>query len=408
MKKVILLLLCVGMVLSIAACKKTDPSTPSTTVAPTTAPQPEDPTVEPTTQPTTPPDAPGPVLNQPTHAIAMPKVRDSIYAEDGTELFTLSYPEIQLSLNNTAVKDTITRNLQDRMNGALTSASDTKALAQKDFANASYWTPYFIDISYTPTRVDQSVLSLFGNRSSYSGGPHPNLGTESVTYDMQTGIVLSIVDVMESSCNGETLTPLLLEALEPMKSELFYDYDLVIQEQFTDSFSGISQWYFSRTGLCFHFSSYEIAPYSSGTIIAEIPYEKLEGILLAKYMPQTNDAANGSMYGELYASSDDERFTFVSDIKVHHTGMPVVLYSDAPVTNIRIEAGTWYADGSQFVATTTIFAADAISVGKAIKITADLENADTTLRLIYCSGGQEISAFIMLDEIGESVVLAHG
>ncbi len=405
MKKFLLLLLCVGMLLSVTACKKTEEPTPTVTTAPT---QTEEPITEPTTAPTTPPEVENPAQELLTHAVALPKVKDSIYAEDGTELFNLSSPDIQLTVSDATVADTITKNLQDRMSSALSSASDIKALAQNDYANSSYWTPYFVDIGFTPTRVDQAVLSLFGNRSIYSGGPHPNLATESVTYDMKTGIVLSIVDIMESSCNGETLTPLLLEALAPMESELFYDYDLVIQEQFTDSFSGISQWYFSRTGLCFHFSPYEIAPYSSGTIIAEIPYEKLEGILLAKYMPQALDNANGSMYGELYASSDDEKFTFVSDIKVDPVGMPVVLYSDAPVTDIRIEAGSWYADGSQFVTTSTIFAADILSVGSAIKINADFENSDTTLRLIYCSGDQEISAFIMLDEIGESVVLAHG
>lgn len=405
MKKFLLLLLCVGMLLSVTACKKNEEPTPTVTTAPT---QTEEPTTEPTTAPTTPPEVENPAQELLTHAVALPKVKDSIYAEDGTELFNLSTPDIQLTVSDATVADTITKNLQDRMSSALSSASDIKALAQNDYANSSYWTPYFVDIGFTPTRVDQAVLSLFGNRSIYSGGPHPNLATESVTYDMKTGIVLSIVDIMESSCNGETLTPLLLEALAPMESELFYDYDLVIQEQFTDSFSGISQWYFSRTGLCFHFSPYEIAPYSSGTIIAEIPYEKLEGILLAKYMPQAPDNANGSMYGELYASSDDEKFAFVSDIKVDPVGMPVVLYSDAPVTDIRIEAGSWYADGSQFVTTSTIFAADILSVGSAIKITADFENSDTTLRLIYRSGDQEISAFIMLDEIGESVVLAHG
>lgn len=408
MKKFLLLSLCIGILLSMAACNKNEQPAPTGATTPTSSAQPEDPTMEPTVEPTVPPDVEDPAQEQLTHAVALPKVKDSIYAEDGTELFTLSYPEFKLSLRDTAVADIITGNLKDRMGSALSSASDVKTMAQNDFANSAYWTPYFVDISFTPTRVDQAVLSLFGNRSTYSGGPHPNLGTESVTYDMKTGIVLSIVDVMESNCNGQTLTPLLLEALEPMESELFYDYDLVIQEQFTDSFSGISQWYFSRTGLCFHFSPYEIAPYSSGTIIAEVPYEKLDGILLEKYMPKKADNANGSMYGELYASSDDQRFTYVSDVKVDQTGMPVVLYSDAPVTNLRIEAGTWYADGSQFVATSTVFAADILSVGSAIKLTADFENSNTALQLIYRSGDQEISAFIMLDENGESVVLAHG
>ncbi len=405
MKKLLLLLLCVCMILSMAACKNAEPSTP--TEATTVPTQPVEPTVEPTA-PTTPPEVQDPAQELLTHAVALPKIRDSIYAEDGTELFTLSYPEIQLNLGDTNVSDTITCNLQDRMTGALTTASDIKALAQNDFANSAYWTPYFMDISYTPTRVDQAVLSLFGNRSIYSGGPHPNLATESVTYDMRTGIVLSIVDVVENTCTGETMTPLLLEALEPMKTELFYDYDLVIQEQFTDSFSGISQWYFSRNGLCFHFSPYEIAPYSSGTIIAEIPYEKLEGILLAKYMPQSYDNANGSMYGELYATSDEDRFSFIADVMVNQTGMPVVLYSDATVTDVRIELGAWYADGSQYVASSTVFAADVLNVGSAVKLIANLDSSDTTLRLIYRSANQEISAFITLDEIGESVVLAHG
>lgn len=399
MKKLLALLLCICIAMAAAGCaaqQAPDDTAPPTYEGPNVV-------IDSPTEPYHPED-----LSQPMHAIFLPKVREAVLADDGTELFTLSFQKTQLILNGTDIEEVIVGNLQSRMNGILSSAAEIEAQAREDYPQFEYWNSYFIDITYTPTRIDQAVLSLFGNLSTYSGGTHPMLITESVTYDIETGSVLTLGDIVSEDCTGEALSTLILESLAPMNSELYYDYDVVVKDQFSSNFTSISQWYFSRTGLCFHFSPYEIAPYSSGTIIAEIPYHKLEGILLQKYMPVTIMDATGSMYAEMYLDDDAERFAFTAEVELTEEGSEILLYSDDTVTDVRIESGTWYTDGSQYIANSTVFAADAIGIGNAIKLTADLLDESTALRLIYCSDDQEVSAFIMYDETGDSILLAHG
>lgn len=399
MKKLLAAILCICLALSAAACSAQGDFSPETKA--TT--QPPDLIIDSPTEPYHPED-----LTQPMHAIVLPSVTETVFAEDGTALFNLTFQKAQLILNGTDTEEKIVGDLQTRMGQVLSGAPEIESLAQEDYTEAEYWTPYFIAVGYTPTRLDQAVMSLFGNLSSYSGGPHPSLVTDSVTYDLKTGEALTLEDILSESCTAEQLSALVISSLADMKDELYYDYDVVLQERFSGDLQSITDWYFSRTGLCFHFSPYDIAPYSSGTVIAEIPYSELSGILQEQYLPVPVENATGSMYAESFLEDDAERFTFTADVQVHEEGSEILIYSDATVTDVRIETGSWYSDGSQYVSSATIFAADAVGIGNAIRLTADLTDEEMALRLVYRSGEQEVSAFIVYDEAGDSILLAHG
>lgn len=400
MKRILAVLLCVCLALSAVGCAS-DPV--DITTEPTSATAPSM-VIEPTTEPYISPD-----IIEPMHAIVMPTVTENTLADDGTVIFTRSYQQIKLILNGAESETIIASDLQARMNGVLSGAADIETYAKEDYQLApEYWSPYFIDVTYTPTRIDRSVISLFANHSSYSGGPHPSLITESVTYDLTTGAVLTLGDILVDGYTGTDLCALIIEALAPMSDDLHYDYETSLQDRFSGDYSNVASWYFSGTGLCFHFSPYDIAPYSSGTIIATIPYEDLNGVLNDQYLPAEPLEATGSMYAELYLPDDSERFSFTADVEIEKDGTQLVLYPDATVTNVRIESGTWYSDGSQYVPVSTVFAADSIGLGNAIVITADLSETAPVLRLVYQSGDQEVSAFIVYDAEGDSILLAHG
>ena len=347
-------------------------------------------------------------LQQPMHAIVMPTVSQDTLADDGTVLFTRSYQRIQLILNGSDVETVIASDLEKRMNSTLSGSAEIESFAREDYTDPEFWTPYFTDISYTPTRIDQSVLSLFCNYSSFSGGIHPSLVTESVTYDLSTGNSLKLGDILIDSYSGADLSTLISSILAPVSDELYYDYETYLQDIFSVNLNNISNWYFSRTGLCFHFEPYEIAPYSSGTITATIPYGDLNGILREQYLPEELPEATGSMYAEAFLADDVERFTFLAEVELNTNGTEILLHPDATVTDVRIETGIWYADGSRYIPVSTVFAADSVGLGNGILITADLSEDAPVLRLVYSSGGQEVSAFIVYDEAGDAILLAHG
>lgn len=343
----------------------------------------------------------------PMHAISLPTVKETVTADDGTVLFSLSFQQAQVFLQNTLTEEKIINQLQARTGSILPDADLISAQAQLDYTGNEYWSEYFIDIAYTPTRLDHAVLSLFGNSSSYSGGPHPSLTTDSVNFDLQSGEVLFLEDILTTQCNPSSLYQMVLNSLAGQENDLYYDYADALGDRFTGELHNIQDWYFSRSGLCFHFAPYDIAPYSSGTIIAELPYSTLEGILDPKYFPAEASKANGSMYAITAPSEYSERFAHLLPVCLQENGTEIFLYPDATVTDVRIESGFRYPDSNQYISTSTLFAASAVNVGDAVQLTADLSNEDSILRLIYHSGDQEYSTFIVYNADDHTVTLSH-
>lgn len=395
MKKLLAGFLSACLTLSIAGCG----TAPTGNSAPTTVPEPDVTGSSPTEI------SQEQVVDRSMHALALPTVREEIFSDDGTLLFSLSYQKTDVIVNDETAQETILGDLQTRIGGILTEADQIYAAAQLDYPEAEYWSHYFIDFSYTPTRLDQEILSLFGNQTSYSGGAHPSLITDSVTYDLKTGQVLELKDILCSGYNQDTLCNLLLKSLEGKAAELSYDYQQIVTERFTGDAANIQDWYFSRSGLCFHFPPYDIAPYSSGTIIAELPYTELTGLLREEYFPTQTEASTGSMYAHVDSAETSARFDFVTDVVLAESSTPIILYSDASVTNLRIEIGTQLEDSNTFISSGVVFMADQVSIGDAIRIYADFTDISNLLRLVYYSGDHEVSALISLDSTTNNVIL---
>ena len=340
------------------------------------------------------------------HALALPTVKEEVCSDDGTLLFTLSFQNASVDLGNNKIAELVTGDLQSRTDGILSDADHICENAMNDQPEHPDWTPYFLDVSYTPTRLDQVLLSLCCNQVSYSGGAHPFVYTDSVTYDLQTGSPLQLVDIFKDNFGNDVLCALVLKALEPKSAELSYHYQETVTQQFTSGDEMKDDWYFSRNGLCFHFSPYEIAPYSVGTVIAEIPYSELSGILLEQYFPSMTENTTGSMYAEAYTEETAQRFQRITDIRLNEKSTPILLYPDATVTDLRIEIGTHLEGDPKFIATSVVFAADTISIGEAIRVFAAPSQEDTLLRLVYHSNNREVSSLISSDITTGNIVLS--
>lgn len=395
MKKLLAFMTAGCLALGLSGCTAVQPQKSPASLPPVTAPTEVSPVIEPID------------IDSSMYAIVLSPTKETVAADDGTCLFSLSFQSTQILLQNQALEERIIGDLQTRTAPVLSYAEQIEAQAHLDYTGDSYWSEYFIDISYTPTRLDQAVLSLFGNAFSYSGGPHPSLMTTSVNYDLQTGDVMFLDDILTPECSSDTLYQMVLNSLSDQADELYYDYADALGDRFTGELHSIQDWYFSRNGLCFHFAPYDIAPYSSGTIIAELPYHSLTGILKEQYLPQVPLEATGSMYAETYLEDDSERFTFIAHVPLVENGTEVLLYPDASVTDLRIETGTLYSDSNQYIPGATVFAANIMNVGDAIRLTADWNEPDTLFRLIYRSNDQEFSAFITYDDIGDSILLTN-
>ena len=229
-------------------------------------------------------------------AVSVPTVTEATKDDDGTVVFEYTYQYMSLVHEKPDVADKIILDFLNRVDATRTHAETVAQSAKNAYTgNSSNWIAYLYHLTYSPTRIDSAVLSLFGNNAVYSGAVHPERACVSASYDMVTGDVLTLASIMAKDAKTEDICNLVLENLAARKKELYLypGYENTVKQRFTTDPSIDEAWYFSPSGLCFYFAPYEIAPYSSGVVTVEIPYEKLTAILHTAYLPAVRQNVQG-------------------------------------------------------------------------------------------------------------------
>lgn len=385
MKRIFALFLSVCLILCLSACGKVpaEDTTPTETAAATTAAT----TVPPETTVSTADTEYIPDFT----AISMPLVREETYAQDGTLLFTYTYQNVFPMLLNPEAAEAVSLDLLNRIDTSRSLAESVKSMAQTDYPNAgSGWTPYYCSVYYNTMRFDSYILSLFGDQVSYQGGTHPSRQCVSTTYDLRTGKALGFSDILGST---ENLSRLIIDALAPQASSLYGDYETIITNRFAGEDAWTENWYLSDMGLCIFFSPYDIAPYASGTIVAEIPYESLAGVFTQEYFPPARSDFQGTLGVTFLKEADLSRFNQFAEVILDQSGDQYLLYPDSRVYDIRIEKGSYY--GSYFVPDATVFAAETIAPGEGIMVQTATDDNSINLRVSYHNGSETVSFFLL-------------
>ena len=356
MRKHLLALLSVIFALSMAAC------------TPTNAPSVQD------TSPSTPPST-SPTITEDTplhtfYALSVPVETENTTHDDGTVLFEYEYPHIQVHIGDQAVADKITVDFLTRVDNTRENANAIAQQASADYTPGTNWSPYKYHIYYSPTRVDQGIISLFGTRTTFTGGLHPDENCTSVTYDAATGEFLTMGSILNHIDSKQQLCELVIDELDKVAYQysLFDGYADVVKDRFTRDESTDEAFYFTNSGLCLYFAPYEMAPFASGIIIVEIPYSKLPGILNDAYFPDEYFPSTGSLTVQNVAQDSAPQFKQLIETVLHPNGDKVLFYSDKTVRNIKITHGIWTPDGLYFQPDYIIFSATGVSNEKAIVI----------------------------------------
>lgn len=382
MKKIISLMLTAALLLTTAGCslipfpsaETTEPSTQETTLettVQTTATEYTDPSV---------------TYHAPMSAVSLPVITESSTADDGTILFTYEYQNMTLSLQDAAIADAILVDFLNRQDTSDGSATAMQQSAVSDYTGQEDWWPYSFRMLYQPMRFDEMVLSLYGLESIFGGYTHGNFANLSVNYDLLTGKVLGIRDILVADYSAESLIEYIIQGLAEYEKEdmLFPDYKELISDMFFTNHP-VENWYFAQDGLCFFFSPYEIAPYSSGTLVSKVPYESLSGLLKDSYFPAESVSFSGAPICEKFSTMDAANISRFAELILDVDGEQVLLYADGTLLNVRVETGTWSENGTEFTPEATVFAATAISKGDAVMIQCQ---DFSQLRLTYESQGQ--------------------
>ncbi len=373
MKKISSIILSLSLVLAITGCapKSTDATLPSDTT--------ENSEIQPTVDSTNPPIAQAAMA-----AVSVPAITEDLTADDGTVLFQYTYQTMSLVLQEPEVADKVIIDFLNRVDQTRAAAESVAQAAKDDYTGQSGWIPYLYHVTYSPMRIDHSVLSMFGANASYSGSYHPERTCLSANYDLVTGDVLTLASIMDVSATTEDFCDLVLAGLSEMASEnyLYEGYEEAVKQRFAVDESQDQDWYFSQTGLCFYFEPYEIAPYSSGVISVEIPYEKLNQLLHPNYFPAERENATGVVQINRFEDVDTGRFSQIAEVIQSNDGNMYLVYTDTSVQDVRIFA-------SDSASTYTIFAAYGLTPGDAVMVQAD-EAIVATMNISFKSGNGSV------------------
>lgn len=321
-------------------------------------------------------------------AVSVPASTENFCLEDGTELFSYTYQHMTLIFPNADVADRVTLDFLNRVDTTRSESERILQSAKNDYVDNDSWIPYFYRVLYSPTRIDHGVLSLFGMQNSYLGGMHGNLSGTSVSYDMMTGDVLTFGSIMHPDATKDDFIPLILNTLENMKDThyLYDEYEDAVLSRFSGDENLYEDFYFTQTGLCFYFSPYEIAPYSSGTISVELPYDQLAGLIYDGYFPEERQVVEGVMQTGTFMDTNMEQFNNMAEVILSDGNDLFVAYPEGTVEDIRIHVP---GDGMT-IPDYTVFAALEMSNKDAVVINIPVR-ASVEVLIDYQSNGVNYS-----------------
>lgn len=323
-------------------------------------------------------------------AVSLPTQTQNEVHDDGTTLFQYTFQHMSLVLHKPQVADKIILDFLNRVDSTTAAAESTKESAKAAYNGNKNWIPYLYHITYSPTRIDHKVLSLFGNNVVFSGAGHPERTCVSASYDLLTGDVLTLASIMNKDATVQQFCDLTLAGLGEMaEGDYLYDnYKKIVQQRFQQDASQDEAWYFTQTGLCFYFAPYEIAPYSSGVITVEIPFEKLKNLIHADYLPAARTSPTGKITVTPFNSTNLNNLSHIAEIVMEEDGKMYMLQTDGNVQDVRI---VLYDKASNC----NVFAAYGLSAGNGIMVQGS-EDTLKNMKITYKTGKDTVT--IPIDE----------
>ena len=158
MRKVLLLLLALCMLVSLFGCLAPSNNSTTDTGASTTTPN----------TPSTPSIPQADLIS-----VAVPVITETTKADDGTTLFSYTYQNMHLTMPEADIADKIIVDFLNRIDKTRSAAESLSNAATAAYVPGKNWNRYQYQITYSPTRIDYNVLSMFGSNTSYNGASHP-------------------------------------------------------------------------------------------------------------------------------------------------------------------------------------------------------------------------------------------
>lgn len=260
-----------------------------------------------------------------------------------------------------------------------------------------YGTDYFYSHSNYQqlgvARHDAALVSLISLSSLYSGGTHPNSVQTAYNLDIENQRLLRLEDVIAESGAAE-LARLVHAGVDEIfaslgENALFEDYAATIDTSMVYG-NMTPYWYLNDTGLVIFYNQYELGPYAAGIVKVVLPYEKLDGVLLADYFPAEPDGVPG----DLVLRGDWEGYHRIP-ITIESDGKTLLVGVEGQVHQVQLSEVFWLEDTP--IAQELLFSAMNLGQNDVLEITGGYTDGTRSFAIEFINGEGEHMIYYLHD-----------
>ena len=306
---------------------------------------------------------------------------EELKSDDGTTYYRQSLGTATVSSKGERAAERINSSLAELYVKFGADAEYTRRVAEDQPDGEQIALSYYCAPSVT--RCDTRVLSAVFDVSQDIGGIHADSTRTSRSYNADNGSLLTLADIAK---NEEQLKTFIknyvigLAAGDDYKeggiSILFDDFESTIN----DLVDAGANWYFSDGGLVFYANPYDIAPYSRGVLLFEIPYSALEEFIDEGFMPVEYEGENGMLLADDGDKLDRSSLNILGTVTVDEDGQGVVLSAEETVYNVKI-----YTSGRM------LWQRNYLTTGEGVEVKSFIPDAQPSIAVSYeLADGTEI------------------
>lgn len=262
---------------------------------------------------------------------------EELKSDDGTTYYRQSLGTATVSSKDERAAERINSSLAELYVRFGADAEYTRRVAEDQPDGEQIALSYYCAPSVT--RCDTRVLSAVFDVSQDIGGIHADSTRTSRSYNADNGSLLTLADIAKNEEQLKTFIKNYVIGLaagddykEGGVSILFDDFESTIN----DLVDAGANWYFSDGGLMFYANPYDIAPYSRGVLLFEIPYSALAEFIDEGFMPVEYEGENGMLLADDGDKLDRSSLNILGTVTIDEDGQSVVLSAEETVYNVKI------------------------------------------------------------------------
>ena len=323
---------------------------------------------------------------------------EELKSDDGTTYYRQSLGTATVSSKDERAAERINSSLAELYVKFGADAEYTRRVAEDQTDGEQIALSYYCAPSVT--RCDTRVLSAVFDVSQDIGGIHADSTRTSRSYNADNGSLLTLADIAKNEEQLKTFIKNYVIGLaagddykEGGVSILFDDFESTIN----DLVDVGANWYFSDGGLVFYANPYDIAPYSRGVLLFEIPYSALEEFIDEGFMPVEYEGENGMLLADDGDKLDRSSLNILGTVTVDEDGQSVVLSAEETVYNVKI-----YTSGRM------LWQRNYLTTGEGVEVKSFIPDAQPSIAVSYeLADGTEIVRGIFQSGKDGSILLVN-